>query len=87
MTDTNTINDVMAELARARGKFGKFNNAHEGYAVILEEVEELWADVRTNPQKAYPEAIDPQQRHRTKMRAEAIQIAAMAVRFAEDVCQ
>jgi len=30
---------VKKELVRARGKFAAFNNGHEGYAVVLEELE------------------------------------------------
>lgn len=63
------LTEVAAELARAEAKFTPFNSAHEGYAVILEEVEELWLDVRTKGTSL------------EKMRAEAVQIAAMGVRF------
>ena len=54
-------------------------SAHEGYAVLLEEVDELWDEVKKNPSKYA---------HRDKdMRKEAIQIAAMAIRFVLDVCE
>lgn len=68
----------MAELARARAKFPAFNSAHEGYAVLLEEVEELKNEVFWGPSKPYGRAA--------LMRAEAIQVAAMALRFIEDIC-
>jgi len=68
---------VMTELAHARFKFGQFASAHEGYAVLLEEVHELWDEVRKGGTKP---------RSRERMRAEAIQVAAMAIRFASDVC-
>jgi hypothetical protein len=54
-----------------------FHSAHEGYAVLLEEVEELWAEVKKSPKKRDPDA----------MRTEAIQVAAMALRFLIDVCE
>jgi hypothetical protein len=54
----------------------KFNSAHEGYAVILEELDELWDEVKKNGS----------QRDVQKMRDEAIQVAAMAMRFVVDVC-
>lgn len=68
--------DVDAELCKALTSYPAFNSAHEGYAVMLEEVEELWAEVRTNAKH----------RNIETMRAEAIQIAAMAMRFALDCC-
>ena len=67
------FDEVNRELERATSKFGSFASAHEGYAVLLEEVDELWDDVKHN-------------RSRLEMRGEAIQIAAMALRFVIDVC-
>lgn len=65
---------VGCEYERAAAKFPKFNSAHEGYAVLLEEVDELWDEVKKNPRNA------------TAMRTEAIQVAAMAMRFLIDCC-
>lgn len=49
--------------------------AHEGYAILLEEVDELWDEVKKkNPDKE-------------RMRKEAIQIGAMALAFAREVCE
>ncbi len=62
---------VRAEVILATGKFSPFNSAHEGFAVLLEEVDELWDEVKGN---------DP-----VKARAECIQAATMAVRFLVDV--
>lgn len=67
--------EVLAELAKARAKFGRFNSAHEGFAVLDEEHDELWDEVKAN----HPDRT-------ARMRAEAIQVAAMAIRFVEDVC-
>lgn len=63
--------EVVVELRSAMAKFGPFKNGHEGYAVILEEVDELWNEVKNN------KGDD----HVTRQRHEAIQIAAMALRF------
>ena len=68
---------IRLELIRARGLHSEFNSAHEGYAVILEELDELKAEVWKKRQE----------RDRGAMRAEAIQIAAMAVRFALEICE
>ena len=61
------LQDVGAELDRAIAKFPPFHNPHEGYAVIREELDELWDDIKAN--------------NRDNLRLEAVQVAAMAVRF------
>ena len=68
--------EVWGEVARAEAKHPPLNSAHEGYAVLLEEVDELKNHVWTNQGR----------RDAAAMRAEAIQVAAMAVRFVRDVC-
>ena len=57
----------------ATKKFSKFSSTHEGYAVILEELDELWHEIKKNGDKA-------------NMRDEAIQVAAMGFRFVVDCC-
>jgi head-tail adaptor len=69
------INEIREELRQARA-WPAMNSAHEGYGVLLEEVDELWAHVRTKQN----------QRNISAMKKEAIQVAAMALRFALDVC-
>ncbi len=63
--------DVEQEVNRVEDKWPPFNSAHEGYAVLLEEVDELKAHVWTNQKR----------RNLPEMRAEAVQVAAVAVRF------
>ncbi len=67
------FNDIYAELKSATEKFGAFNSAHEGYAIIKEEVDELW------------DAIKDKNLGFADQRKECIQVAAMAVRFIWDV--
>lgn len=67
---------VMAELYQATTAWPAFNSAHEGYAVLYEEVDELWDHVKMNQKK----------RDLSAMKKEAIQVAAMAMRFAIEVC-
>lgn len=67
---------VQDELTRAVTKFGPMKSAHEGYAILLEEVDELWDEVKKNPST----------RSKAKLLAEAKQVAAMALRFMIDVC-
>lgn len=73
---TTFADEVQAELARARSKFPrKQASAHEGYAVMAEEVDEVWDEVKKNSSR----------RDHKKMRAELVQVAAMAQRMAEDL--
>ncbi len=72
--DAQALNEAADELKRGRLLHAPFASAHEGYAVVLEEVRELEAEVFKRQSL----------RDRDRMRAEAIQIAAMALRFAAD---
>jgi len=65
------IDAIGVELQTASEKFKPFNNAHEGYAVIQEELDELWDAVKRNDLNA--------------ARNEAIQVGAMAARFLYDL--
>lgn len=59
---------VRTEFKRAMKKFPRpFVNAHEGSSVIREEFEELWDEVKAD--------------NRHNQLLEAVQVAAMAVRF------
>ena len=61
--------EVRAEVERAINKHGGMASAHEGYAVIKEEVDELWDEVKAD--RGYQEsAMD-----------EAKQVAAMGVKY------
>jgi hypothetical protein len=64
---------VQTELAKARERFPPFNSPHEGAAVIREEFEELWDCVKAD------------EGHSAAAYHEAIQLAAMAVRYASDL--
>lgn len=68
--------EAAAETLMAMEKFPTFNSAHEGFAVLLEEVDELKFHVWTNQKRRDIES----------MRKECIQIAAMALRFAHEIC-
>ena len=66
---------IKAEYENASRKYPPFHSTHEGYAVIQEEVDELWDLVKRN--KGITGNDD--------MRKECIQIAAMAIRFIWDL--
>lgn len=71
------VQDLEKELNYAMGKYPSFHSSHEGFAVILEEVDELWEEVRKKSSK----------RSKKYMKNECRQIAAMAIRFIVDLCQ
>lgn len=69
------INKIKRELMEAAYIYPAFNSAHEGIAIIQEEFEELWDEVKLKPSKRDP----------AKLEHEAVQLAAMAVRFVFDI--
>lgn len=70
------LQQIREELSAAMAKWPPFNSAHEGYGVLAEEVDELWEHVKVNQRR----------RNLPAMRMEAVQVAAMAMRFALEVC-
>ena len=69
------IKEIKREFDFATSKFGSFNNAHEGYAVLLEEVDELWENIKLKQTDPYrtPSIVQ-----------EAIHVATMAIRLIYD---
>ena len=70
------ILEVKEEFDKASGIYAPFNSAHEGFAILKEEVDELWDEVKKNSKIRTTE----------KLREEATQVAAMALRFLVDIC-
>lgn len=68
------LDDIIKELNAARMSFPNFHSYHEGYAVLKEEVDELWDAIKAKD-------FDPNQ-----IKKEGIQVAAMALRFLTDCC-
>lgn len=68
---------VKSEVERAQMKHPPMHSHHEAYAVILEELEEYWAEVMKRPSKRNPE----------ELRMELIQTAAMCIRALTDLCK
>lgn len=79
------------KLARSYEKFPTINSPHEGYAVILEEVDKLkdkiksielqlkfiWADIKWNNRRSQPDLNEFKQKA-IQVASEAVKIAAMA---------
>jgi hypothetical protein len=73
MSPENVCAAILAEYERAAAKFPAFHSTHEGYGVLLEEVDELWDAVKANWDG-------------DGLALEAIQVGAMALRFVLDCC-
>lgn len=65
------------ELARARENFGPMASAHEGYAVIAEEFDELWEIVKERQTE----------RNYADLRKETIQLGAMVLVFLVEIVE
>lgn len=74
MTTKTAIRLVTEEFERATARHGVFNSCHEGFAVLKEEVDELWDEVKANNGSTHRGAT------------EAVQAAAMAIRYLVDMC-
>ena len=62
------IDEALYEAGHAEERYGPFTSAHEGYGVLAEEVAELLEAIRSGRLES--------------VRAEAIQVAAVAMRLA-----
>lgn len=69
------IQAIVDEYKRARLSHKPFHSSHEGYAVILEELDEVWEEIKKN---------DIQ-----KAKDELVQVGAMVVAFLKEIkeCQ
>ena len=92
----NQVRDlVKIELAAANERFPQFHSAHEGYAVIREELEEteekvemskkylkfLWDSIKMDRKTKW--AVEYMKEFSINAACEAIQVAAMAQKFLE----
>lgn len=67
------LNEIKNEYESASKKFPAFHSTHEGYAVIKEELDELWDAIKQN-------------QNNKELVGESVQVAAMALRFLVDQC-
>ena len=70
------LDEIGDELQRAEQMHAPINSLHEGYAVIAEELDEFWDQVKRKARDRDPVAV----------RTELIQTAAMCVRTILNVC-
>ena len=73
------LSQVGDEVATASAKHRPMNSHHEAYAVILEELDEYWAEVSKGGSASG-------QRDLSTLRLELIHTAAMCVRALYDLC-
>jgi hypothetical protein len=73
---STALEEVALEVRNATSNWPPMNSMHEAYGVLLEEVDELWEHVKTKQRN----------RNLHAARKEAMQVAAMAIRFMLDVC-
>ena len=77
MTPEEALTLVACELANAQHAFPPFRSPHEGYAILLEELDELWLEIKNDKRSSVART--------QRMRHEAMQIAAMSLRFMIDL--
>lgn len=73
---THYSREIYEEMFFASKKFPAFNSEHEGFAVLKEEVDELWEAVKLNQKN--PDRL-------SQCEKECIQVGAMALRFLHDM--
>ena len=71
MDGTHVLAEMRKEHNRAREKFPPMRGPHEGYAIILEELDEMWDAIKANDI--------------TSARKECLQVAAMCFAFLLEV--
>jgi len=67
----NVLEQILNEYTKARANHKPMNSSHEGYAVILEEVDEMWDAIKKN--------------NIGHAKVEAVQVGAMILAFLLEV--
>lgn len=75
MTTDAAVKLILGEYQRAADLYPAFHSNHEGHAVIREEFEELWEAVKQSKSTQAEGHV----------KKEAVQLAAMALRFLVDL--
>ena len=74
MIGSNAIEKIQDECDRGRQIYIPMRSIHEGYALLLEEMDELWDEIKKKE-------IEEE-----KIAKEASHVGAMALRFLQDLC-
>jgi hypothetical protein len=72
--------EVVCQLACTRELWEPMRRSHEGYALMLARLDELWEAVKEDRAGGDPDAM------RLRMRRAAIGVATMAIQFVTDCC-
>lgn len=95
--ETKTIDLIRVEMESIPKEYHKpFNSNHEGYAILKEEVDELWDEIKNGEKRIKSQLYAESQasngfmdavkkHHKEKIREEAIQVAAMAIRIIQEL--
>lgn len=78
------LEEIRASYEKAREKHAPMRGPHEGYAVLLEEVDELWDEVK-RWQPSHVVGAHNYKLHNQQMIKEAKHVAAMALAFLLEV--
>jgi hypothetical protein len=76
MRPDEALKQIENEYLRATDLYSNLHSNHEAYAVIKEEVDELWDEIKKSKET----------HGNNQIRFELIQIGAMVVRYLENLC-
>lgn len=76
MTPNNAIEEIKKEIESAQSKYPALHSNHEAYAVILEEMDELWDEIKKSKDV----------KGNGRIKSELIQVGAMVLRYLNDLC-
>ena len=74
---------IIEEYIKATNKFPSMYSAHDGYAIILEELDELWSSVKLH---GNPITATESNTIRKAIKVDGVRVGAMALRFLVDCC-
>lgn len=94
---TETLDLIRTEMDNIPTEYHKpFSSNHEGYAVLQDQVDSLWEEVKTgkkriksqlyaegNPGSTFAEVTE--KHHKKHVQEEAVKVAAMAIRIIQEL--